>query len=686
MRALKIAGLIAAGVLVLVIGALALAWALFDPNAYKTQVQSAFRDATGRELRLDGELKPSVFPWLAVETGAASVANRAGFGEEPFAALRHARLGVRLWPLLTSRRVEFGPVHVEGLQVNLAVARDGTSNWSDLLDRLQPKEAQPAPDGTEQPVDLSIARLELEDADLTYDDRQAGTPYAIGNWNLRTGPLRRGQPFDVATDLDASRNRKPLGRFEFETRVDPTEAGKVKFGAGTGRMSLPRQGRDEDLVIDLRVPAVVMQSASRDIAVDGLELHVGPARIVTTFAVAQASRGSSVKGKFTLAETNPRELFRFLGVDAPRTRDAKVLEKLAASGNLRYGSGNGLQLDGLDLRLDDTRLGGRVGIADFDRMAVRFDLDGSNFDVDRYLPPSKDAPKDETAARTNAGKPNDRSGVRALDLAGSLALTRLTVAAIPLADVTAKVRVRDGKVSLDPLQASAFRGRSVTKLDYDLGAAVPTLRVDQRLDGVDVAALLGTLAKVRPLEGTGDATFTLATHGDGAAALFANVSGPFDIRVSNGALVGTDLWYEIQRAISTAQLKSSALTLENSGRTAFERMTARGTLRNRTLVNDRMEFVTDFAVVKGRGDVDYGANHLDLDLTARLLKTPSGRLFGVKVSRLQDAPIPLTVGGTLQEPKVRPDVSELLEAVAKDTLQQPLEEKVKKKLEKLFGL
>ena len=169
-----------------------------------------------------------------------------------------------------------------------------------------------------------------------------------------------------------------------------------------------------------------------------------------------------------------------------------------------------------------------------------------------------------------------------------------------------------------------------------------------------------------------------------AAALFANLAGPFDVTVTDGTVLGVDVWYEIERAMAVAQTRAPTADVVNHGRTEFSRFAARGTLRGRALQNDRMEFLTAFARVEGRGRVDYGDNRLDLDLTARLLKTPSGRLFGMKASRLQDAPIPLDVGGTLQEPKVRPDVSKLLQAVAKDTLKQPLEEKVKKELEKLL--
>jgi AsmA protein len=137
--------------------------------------------------------------------------------------------------------------------------------------------------------------------------------------------------------------------------------------------------------------------------------------------------------------------------------------------------------------------------------------------------------------------------------------------------------------------------------------------------------------------------------------------------------------------VATAQLKASAATGQGSGRTPFERLSARGTLAGRVLRNDSIEFVAVFARVGGRGTVDYCRDALDLVLTARLLKAPQGRLLGVKVSRVKGADIPLRVTGPLAEPKVRPDVSKLLEAMAKDAIKEPLEGKIKEELEKILG-
>ncbi len=684
MRGLRLAGIVAGSVAAVLATASLLAWLLFDPNDYKDELQGAFRAATGRDLRLEGPLALSVFPWLAVETGAATVSNRQGFGTEPFAALTRARLGVRWWPLVTARRLEFGPVRIDGLALNLAVARDGSNNWSDLLERLE--ERAPAavpPEGAKPAAELSIARLELRDAALRFADAQAGARYSIEQCDLATGRLRKGEAVEVETSLRLDRNERSIGRLQLRTRLDARPGDRLELHDLEGTVQLARTGGQE-LPVALRVPQVVVAHATRNLEVKDLEARLGDAVLTATLAIVQGDAGPQARGRIRVAETNPRTLLQALGLEVPATRDADALTRVAAQSLVAYSAAGGLQLDSLDLRLDDTTLAGRLTLADVERRAVRFELRGNAIDLDRYLPRQGSAPAEPGPAPAPGRAPPQADGARGLDVRGSLALGRLVFAGMALQDVDASVRVAGGRLALDPMRARVFGGTAVTKLDYELAARAPTLRIEQRLAGVDVAAMLGQLTPVRALEGRGDAHFTLTTRGAGADALFANLSGPFEVTVTDGALIGTDLWYEIERAVAAAQLEPSALAHKGSGRTPFQRLVARGTLADRALRNDRLEFAADFARVEGRGRVDYGRNRLDLDLTARLLKAPPGRFLGIKASRLQRADIPLRVTGTLADPQVRPNVSKLLESAAKDAIRKPLEDKLKEQIDKIF--
>src|SRR5262249_45232918 len=128
---------------------------------------------TGRELALSGKLKLSVFPWLALETGPATLGDAPGFGPEPFVSIREARVGVRLWPLLGGR-IEAGNVRLDGARIRLITDERGRNNWSDLGGKV---EETPAPTTTRnQPMQLpTIAGLDIRDAAVTIEDRQQKT-------------------------------------------------------------------------------------------------------------------------------------------------------------------------------------------------------------------------------------------------------------------------------------------------------------------------------------------------------------------------------------------------------------------------------------------------------------------------------------------------------------------------------
>jgi AsmA protein len=683
MRGLRVAGIVVAVLVALPLLALALAWLLLDPNEHKDRLQAAFRDATGRELQLEGPLSVSIVPWLAVESGRAFVSNREGFGEQPFVSFERARLGVRLWPLLTARRLEFGPVRLDGLALNLLVAKDGRNNWSDVLDRLEQRSPATSDASTPDPGrHVRVASVELRDASVSFTDAQAATRYAATQWQLETGPLERGTAVDLDTSLRVTRNDGALGRVSLHTRLDLAQPGRVVLAETAGKLLVTTERGRGDIEVGLRVPRLEIDKASRDISVREFEARLGEAVLTGHLGIVQGDAGPRIEGALRLARTDPRRLLGHLGIEAPRTRDAQALRRLAANSKVAYTAARGLSFEALALELDDSRFDGRAALRPGERLAVRFDLRGTELDADRYLPPPDAGP--ERSPGTDDPKARTKGSNGGVDLGGSVTLARLVVAKVPLQDARMNVRVRDGRLELEPLQARAFGGSLVTHLRYDYAAPEPTLSVRQELAGVDVAALLGQLFDARQLEGRGSGSFSLTSRGADGASLFANLRGPFDVEVTNGAVLGVDLWHELERAVAAAQLEASAATRSGSGRTPFERLSARGTLVERSLRTDRVEFVADFARVRGRGEVDYGRNALDLDLTARLLKAPKGRLLGVKVSRVKDADIPLDVTGTLAEPKVRPDVSKLLEAAAKDAIKEPLEGKLRDELEKIF--
>ena len=389
MRALRIAGIVIAVLVAVPVLGLALAWLMLDPNEHKGRAEAAFRDATGRELRLEGPLSVSILPWLAVESGRAAVSNADGFGDAPFASFERARLGVRLWPLLTARRLEFGPVRLDGLSLHLLVAKDGRNNWSDVLDRFdQRTPAQPASPTSGSEGGLRIASVDVRDASVSFTDAHAGTQYAVTQWQLRTGSLERGGAVDVDTSLRLARDERQVGRLTLRTRLDLSQPERVVLAETAGTLRLPSERRPDGIEVNLHAPRIELETASRNVSIRDFEAHLGEAALAGHVLVVQADAGRRVDGNVRLAPTDPRKLLEHLGLEAPRTRDPQALKRLGASAHVAYTTARGLRFDDLALQLDETRLEGRADVRFGERLAVRFDLRGKALDADRYRPPA----------------------------------------------------------------------------------------------------------------------------------------------------------------------------------------------------------------------------------------------------------------------------------------------------------
>ena len=182
---------------------------LFDPNDYKEQVQAYVQERTGRSLQIHDDIELSIFPWLAVETGRVELGNAAGFGDEPFVAAQRASARVRLIPLLLRREFEIGTVRLDGLELDLAVAGDGTNNWSDFSaasvaqdDQSGATDAEPAGSGAADALAaLDIAGIELRGARIVW--REDGAPrYVVSELSLSTGAVRAAEPVDLEAEFD----------------------------------------------------------------------------------------------------------------------------------------------------------------------------------------------------------------------------------------------------------------------------------------------------------------------------------------------------------------------------------------------------------------------------------------------------------------------------------------------------
>src|SRR5437763_14309270 len=131
MKAIKISLYVIAGIVVLLVLAVAIFVMTFNPNRYKGQIEQLVKERTGRTLALRGDLEVALWPALGAKVNGVTLSERASAAE--FVALDSAHASVALLPLLHGHIVVAG-IRVTGLKADVIKEKEGSDNFSDLTD------------------------------------------------------------------------------------------------------------------------------------------------------------------------------------------------------------------------------------------------------------------------------------------------------------------------------------------------------------------------------------------------------------------------------------------------------------------------------------------------------------------------------------------------------------------------
>jgi len=628
------------GVVVLVAVAVVAFVVLFDPNDYRDRISAEVKRTTGRDLVIEGDLGLSVFPWLAIDVGKTRLGNAAGFGDEPFASFERARLSVRLLPMLLHREVSVGTASLDSLHLNLEVAKNGRSNWQDLIEASEaaPQGQAQAPAGAAQPARLEIAGIDVSDASLTYTDAQAGTSYRISKLHVKTGRIRDGEPLPIDAGLDFELQPAGLsGDLAVETEIAlDSEAGTVAFH-------------------DLRV-----QTLGLDIAAEVEPFsYGGELTPVATIRIAA----------FSL-----KDLMRRLGMDPIVTADPDALGKISFGATARV-SAAAIALDDVQLVVDDTTLRGKLSLARDAAGTITVDLAGDSIDLTRYMAPAAE-PGQETAAQTVPVEiPAEL--IRSLNARGKLTLDEAHLAAMTFGNVELGLVAKDARLRMQPIHASLFGGTYDGDVRIDASAKEPVLSVNEAIRGVDIGQLAKAMFAKDNVSGSIDGTFALSGRGADLDAVQRSLSGNMSFELKDGAFEGTDVWYELRRARALLR-KETPPEPKLPARTEFSNVKLAGPVADGVFTSDQLFAELPFMQLTGKAKVDLVAATVDSQLTARILEKPefAGEVSEAELKDFARAQIPLTVTGSIAAPTIRPDVQKWLQTEAGKKLREQLTDKL----------
>lgn len=695
--------------------------AIFNPNDYKPQIIQSVKDNKHRTLHLDGNIKLSFFPSLGANLGRVSLSEFNS--EQTFASVETVRVSLALMPLLSKHAV-VNEVLVSGLTATLIKHKDGTTNIDDLLGKDQPaKDDKP-------PVKFDIASVTIEKTSLTYRDEGTGAQYAVRDLNLNTGRIANGVPgkiklsvgvqssqpkLDVTTQLattltfDLDKQSYQLAGMDLQLNGAALDISGLKlkasgdasanlasqeFSANKFKLNATGLKGKEAFDATLDAPALSMakdkfsggtlklDAKLGDIAsvlslsdVSGSAKSFKVAALTLDLDVKQAEQAFKVKlasplsGNFEAKQFNLSALT--LGVNATGDK----LPNKSVSSEMR----GSVQLDLTKQSVQANLAGGllqsqikaRVGVNDFSNPAVNFDVDVDQFDADLYMPKKSGAKTPE--------QPFDLSALRSLNLDGSLRIGQLKVANIKSSNVRLDVKAHKGLVVVNPLSANLYQGSMSGSLSVN-AAATPVIAIDQRLSGINVAALTRDAAGFDTLEGRGNVGMNLSMQGNTVGAMKKALNGSLSLNLADGAVKGINIAKKLRDAQSMLG-KSQTQAANQSEKTDFSELKATFKVNNGVAHNDDLSLKSPLLRLSGAGDIDVGSDSMNYLAKATLAKTLEGQGGKDAVGGIT---VPVRISGPFSDLKYTLDFGAMVGEVAKQKVEAKKEElktKVKDQLQ-----
>ena len=206
MRTLLIIG----AVLLVAVGLLA--FALINLNSLiasnKDQILHQVEQTLGRKVEVQ-EIGVTVWGGIGARLTQFLVADDPAFSTEAFVRADDLQVNVALWPLL-SQEIQVSRLILHSPQIQLIRDEHGRFNFTSMTQTATASAAQKAPqetpqrsDGTSSPPLLFlVAFLDIQNGDVRYTDRQAGTDFRVTQLDLRAHDVSLDEP--VRLELNAA--------------------------------------------------------------------------------------------------------------------------------------------------------------------------------------------------------------------------------------------------------------------------------------------------------------------------------------------------------------------------------------------------------------------------------------------------------------------------------------------------
>ena len=491
-----IVGIFVLLVLIIVAGPRLIDWKRFEP-----EIAQLVRDATGRELRIGGDIELRLVPAIELSARDLRLANPPGFESADMVSVEAVELRVALWPLLT-RRVVVERFVITRPDVALAVDEVGRPNW--LFEPTNPSEDKGEGDGGLPISDLRLEDVRIVDGAVSYRNALSGQDVIGQGLEITASLPALDQTLEVEGHLTL--NDEPV---DLNASVAPLEAALEE---GSGRVAFSLETTHVVALLDAAVQAEPLFGLDGDASID-------------IASVGELAAWLDVPYE---ADPGPLSLIAKFDSDGPRV----ALEELILEGERLSAHA----IASLDVGGEKTQL--------------IVNVESNALDIDRYLPPDADLPAtakeedEETGQEGPLGllpeQPLDLSALRRFAAEVKVSMDGIRLAGYAVGPIRFAMTADDGLVVAEIDELGLYDGRIEGGLRLDASADKLTARANLQITNVDVGEIASVAAgDPPPVVGILSGRLVGQTEGISLRELAQNITG--DVNASLRSAGGPEI-------------------------------------------------------------------------------------------------------------------------------------------------
>lgn len=634
---------------------------LFDPNQYKSSIQSKITERTGYVLEMPNPLTLGVFPSLGISTTDFSVKNTP-HSSMPFLTADQVEVQFKLIPLLLGQLV-IRDIQLEDFSLFLKVASDGTTNWMAANKKTIGKKA--SFDISREQISAILNKITLEAFTLkkgtfTWQDDYKNSHYVANINTFHSGNMLSNLPYDVRLEANVkNQNNKTASDMSFEAHV------------------LPNAETEEHKIEHLRYTKSIIehptfkQGTQIQFLGQGLYDHAQKALSFPNFTVT--TLGFEAEIPFT-GRWQPEGLF-FAGdieLKPAKLEQAKDYLKALPSGLVPLLKEEvaltsswqltpaWLTLADISAQLGQSRGEGKVTLAFDPEQLSQYQINLNKL-VLSGAPRSPDNTSDagQNAANIHA---NWLLPIAALGKSsGEIGISSLVYRGQALTNVQFAIETRANDFRLTRFSADAFEGTIEAELELKKVLAGYQAEAGTRVEDTLLKPILSMLDYPAPITGILSMETLLKSEAGDFENLSRNSKGLFKLRVIEGFFEGLDLKTLVQEAIEGNQT-TSARAQSAEATTPFSELIAEGEYYDHRINIEKLTIAAPGWRMVGKGLVDTQAKVLNFETKLTLIKENGD------VSEYQN--IPFSLSGPISNPSYTLDFVRYLKKQARNRINQ----------------